>query len=211
MHLVSLNIAQVQTVQHNGKPVRTGIFKVPVEGPRAVAALGIDGDEQADLKHHGGEDKAVYGYPAEHYPTWAAELGQDYFPPGQFGENLTTTGLLEDRVCIGDIYRIGGVALQVTQPRVPCAKLAMKMGLPTFLKTFLASGRSGFYFRVLEPGTLQAGDDITLEEPGPGAVTVLRANRLRHFETGDRDGIEAVLAVPALSATWRAEFERLLG
>jgi len=210
MRVVALNISQIITMQHNGKTIQTGIYKQPVETPGFVRFLGIEGDQQADLKHHGGRDKAVYGYPLEHYATWAEELNRDDFAPGQFGENLSTEGLLEHEVCIGDRYTIGSVVLEVTQPRVPCAKLAMKMGLPKFPKTFLASGRSGFYFRVLEEGTLQAGDEVRLIEKGPGAISVFRANRLRHFETHEHDAIREVLAIPALSATWRAEFERIL-
>jgi len=210
MKLRSVNISGLTQVLYHDELVYTGIFKKPTEGPVAVGRTQIDGDKQADLVHHGGEDKAVYGYPWEHYAHWAKELGRDDFAPGQFGENLTTEGLLESALAIGDRLRIGTVVLELTQPRQPCFKLGIKMKSPGFPKAFLKSGLVGFYFRVLQAGTLQAGDPIALEPTGGERVTVAEANHLRFFDTGNAEAIERLLANTALSASWREAFEDIL-
>ncbi len=144
MKLLSVNIGMPRTIIHDGAPVMTGIYKEPIAGRVKISTLGIAGDSQADLRNHGGIYKAVYGYPVEHYDYWSRELGRNDFVPGQFGENLTTSGFTEDDVHIGDMFRIGTALLEVTQPRVPCFKLAHKMNVPDFVKRFTVSGRTRF-------------------------------------------------------------------
>ncbi|MBX3177662.1 MAG: MOSC domain-containing protein [Candidatus Hydrogenedentes bacterium] len=210
MRVRSVNVSRVTQVFHEGELVSTGIFKRPVEGSVAVGREQIAGDEQADLRHHGGPDKAVYGYPWEHYATWGAALGRDDFAAGQFGENLTTEGLLETEVCIGDQLEIGSVRLEVSQPRMPCFKLGIRMKLPGFPKQFLRSGRVGFYFRVLSEGTLCAGDPIILTPSAYPRLSVSRVSDLRFFDRANHAEINRILENPALSATWRADFEDLI-
>lgn len=169
--LVSVNVGRICLVPYRGNQVKTGIFKEPVEGRVLVRTLNLDGDEQADLTVHGGVDKAVYLYPAEHYAIWQAELQRE-LGFGHFGENLTVSGLLEDDVHVDDVYAIGDAILEVTQPRVPCFKLGIKMADQKFLRRFLDSGRSGFYCRVLQEGNIEAGQSITLLERREGSPTI---------------------------------------
>ncbi|MCF6287274.1 MAG: MOSC domain-containing protein, partial [Candidatus Hydrogenedentes bacterium] len=206
----SVNLSGLTQIMHRGELVSTGIFKKPVEDAVAVGRCQIAGDKQADLVNHGGVDKAVYGYPWEHYAHWAAELGKDDFTVGQFGENLTTEGVLESELSIGDRLRIGSVVLEVSQPRQPCFKLGVAMKLPCFPKLFMKSGLVGFYFRVLEEGTLQQGDAITLVPTDQERVTVQEINHLRFFDNRNLPEIERVLANTALSASWRKAFEDFL-
>jgi MOSC domain-containing protein YiiM len=152
MRLVSVNVSLPKLVEFRGQAVSTSIFKEPVGGRVLVRRLSLEGGWQADLRSHGGLNKAVYAYPLEHYARWSEELGRDNLRPGQFGENLTVEGLTEDAARLGDVFRVGGALLQVTQPRYPCFKLEIKMGDPLFPRRFLASGRTGFYLRVLEEG-----------------------------------------------------------
>jgi MOSC domain-containing protein YiiM len=181
--LLAVNVAQTRHVSYRGKQVQTGIFKAPVEGPVMVRRLNLEGDAQADLTVHGGIDKAVYVYPAEHYEAWSAELRRE-LPFGQFGENLTLNGLIESDVHPGDVIAIGGAVLQVTEPRLPCFKLGIKMGNnQRFLKRFLQSGRSGYYCRVLEEGFVQAGDEVRLVEADPARPTIAEIiEKKRHQE-----------------------------
>lgn len=211
MKILSVNVSRVTQVLHGGELVSTGIFKRPVEGAVHVGTTQVAGDQQADRKHHGGPDKAVYGYPWEHYATWAAEMDRDLFAPGQFGENLTTEGLLETQLCIGDRIRVGTVVLEVSQPRIPCFKLGITMKSKTFPKHLLKSGRVGFYFRVLEPGVVRAGDAITVEPSAHERVSVREVSQVRFFDNGNRDAIERILCNPALADVWRQDFEELLG
>ena len=146
MKLISLNVAVPRTVVWKGHEVRTGIFKEPIEGPVMMRRLNLDGDRQADLTVHGGPAKAVYAYPSEHYPLWKSELPETVLPWGMFGENLTTEGMIEDQIHIGDKFRIGEAIVIVTQPRTPCYKLALKFQRDDMLKRMLTNGRSGFYF-----------------------------------------------------------------
>ena len=174
--LLSVNVALPRTVESRGRQILTGIFKEPVLSRVHVARLNLDGDRQADLTVHGGPDKAVYVYDLSGYAHWRRELSRE-LPYGQFGENLTVEGMPEAEVRIGDAYRIGTALLQVSQPRSPCFKLAMKMEMPTFPRMFLAAGRTGFYFRVLEEGEVGAGDAIELVSREAGEITVLEATR----------------------------------
>jgi MOSC domain-containing protein YiiM len=160
MKVLSVNVGCPREVAWGTKTVLTSIWKSPVEGAVQVGLLGLDGDQQSDLSVHGGRRKAVYAYPSEHYPRWRLELPEMELPWSSFGENLTTEGLMEDRVHIGDRFRIGSAEFIVTQPRMPCFKLGIRLGEPEMIERFLRSGRSGFYFSVAREGALSAGDSI---------------------------------------------------
>ncbi|MGH7543379.1 MAG: MOSC domain-containing protein [Gemmatimonadota bacterium] len=207
--LLSVNVSLPKPVEHDGEVVWTGIFKEPVPGRVALRWLNLDGDRQADLSVHGGVDKAVYAYPVEHYDHWRRTLARE-LPFGQFGENFTVSGMLEAETSIGDVYRIGTALLQVTQPRTPCFKLGIKMGDRRFLKPFLASGRTGFYLRVLEEGGVGAGDPIELVRADPAGLTVAEVLRLGYVDTEDIEGASRAAAVEALSEGWREWFKARL-
>ena len=211
MKLLSINVSQPKAVAFNGRDYQTGIHKRVRMGRVFLSKLGLDGDGQADLKAHGGPNRAVYCYPHEHYGFWAAELAREDFHYGQFGENLTLLGLLETSVCIGDSFRIGDAVIQVTQPRVPCYKLADKLGIPGFEKTFLQANRSGFYARVLQTGKMEAGDPIQQLEADPVGMSVAEVNRALYLDKGDLAAAERALQIEALSPGWRRSFEALLG
>ncbi|MDB6111182.1 MAG: molybdenum cofactor biosysynthesis protein [Pedosphaera sp.] len=210
MKLISVNVSVPRTVSIGKRPVSTGIFKEAVAGRVPVRSLGLVGDGQADLANHGGIYKAVYSYPFEHYEYWSRELGRTDFVPGQFGENLTVAGWLEDEVRIGDVFKIGEVLLEVTQPRVPCFKLAHKMALPGFPKFFAASGRVGFYQRVLVEGEIGAGDAIERIKTDAHGVTVRELMQLMYFDRQNFPLMEKAIAVPALTPGWREELAGLL-
>jgi MOSC domain-containing protein YiiM len=202
--LVSVNAGLPAVIGTNrwGKPIRSGIVKRPVAVTTLVLdPLNLEGDRQADLTVHGGADKAVYAYPSEHLPRWNEELGVA-FGCGTFGENLTTAGWLEDAVCIGDIWSWGEALLQVAQPRFPCYKLATVTGRPDLPKRLVRSGRTGWYLRVLDPGTVPVAGPIRVVARDPAGVTVRDAHRALTEET-DRSALEAVVGVPALAAAWR--------
>ena len=169
--VVSVNVAHPRSVSYRGKQVQTGIFKTPVTGPVMVRRLNLDGDQQADLRVHGGPDKAVYVYSALNYDLWRTEFDRD-LPYGQFGENLTVTGLLEDDIHLDDVIEAGAALLQVTQPRFPCFKLGIKMGDQRFLRRFLNSGRSGFYCRVLREGIVTVGDAVSFSSRSVDQPTI---------------------------------------
>ncbi len=200
--LVSLNTALPKAVATRNGPIQTSIFKAPAGRRLAVTPRHIEGDQQADLLNHGGVNKAVYAYPLEHYGLWSEELDRDDFVYGQFGENLTVRGLLEDEVGIGDVLRIGTTLLQVTQPRKPCFKLGIRMGDPHFVKRFLKSGRSGFYLRVAEPGELGAGDAIERIQAGASGVTVHEVWRLSYGDGGSKERMSLALGLETLDEEW---------
>ena len=210
MKLTSIQVGLPRGVNWRGKSVTTGIFKEPVTGPVMVRTLDLDGDQQADLSVHGGPDKAVYVYPAEHYEYWRSELPGMNLPFGMFGENLTTEGLLEKEVNIGDRFRIGGAELMVTQPRVPCYKLAIKFGRDDILKRFLLSRRSGFYFAVLREGEVQAGDEIERLSRDDHEISVADIVRLYAFEKDDVETLRRAVQVEALPESWRGYFQHQL-
>lgn len=211
MHeILSLNVGLPQEIRDGKRVVRTGIFKEPVLGRRLLSALQLEGDGQADLENHGGASKAAYAYSFDHYAPWQRELDRP-LPFGQFGENFTVRGLTEERVHIGDVFRVGEARVEVTQPRVPCFKLGLRMGDPGFVGVFLKSLRTGFYLRVLQEGHVAAGDRLERERQGPGAVSVAEAMRLLFFAKEDLAGARRVLEVPALSPEWRSEFEKRVG
>jgi MOSC domain-containing protein YiiM len=173
--LVSVNVGQPREVEWRGETVRTSIFKEPVPGRARVARLNIDGDRQSDLSVHGGTEKAVYAYPSEHYAFWRKELPGLEFPLGAFGENLTTEGLLEEKVCIGDRLRMGTAEFVVTEPRMPCYKLALRFQRPDMVKRFMHSGRTGFYLAVTREGEIGAGDAIELVGQDEVRVSIAQA------------------------------------
>ena len=210
MKLLSVNVSLPRHVPHMGKTVRTGIFKEPVNRRIILRTLNLEGDGQADRENHGGMYKAVYAYSIEHYEYWKRELGRGDFTPGQFGENFTVQGMAEDDVHIGDIFRVGGALVQVTQPRAPCYKLGLKMGMPQFPKLFLSSGRVGFYLRVLEEGEVGAGDVVERVRVDPERMAVSDMNRLLYVKPADREALERALRIEALSPRRRRAFEELL-
>jgi MOSC domain-containing protein YiiM len=187
---------------------RSAILKLPVSGPVWASRTHLEGDGQADLRVHGGEDKAVYAYASEHYPLWRAELDLDEMPFGGFGENLTVSGLLESEVCIGDVYRAGDVRLQVSQPRGPCWKLARLWGVNGLEKRFSASGRTGFYLRVLQEGELRALTPVWLEERPAPEWTVLRTHRLIEDVRSDPKAAAQLAELPFLSASTRRDLRK---
>ncbi len=200
--LLSVNVSRPKEVLYRGRRIRTGIFKQPVEGRVALRRENLDGDAQADLRVHGGPDKAVYLYTGENTRYWEAQLGRE-LPFGQFGENFSVEGMPEDRVHIGDIFRIGGASIEVSEPRAPCFKLGLKMGSPQFLKPFLESGRTGFYARVLEVGEVGAGDAITLVAADPRGIAVREMTRLLYARNAYPETTEKALRIRSLSAGLR--------
>jgi MOSC domain-containing protein YiiM len=208
--LVSVNVATAQPLDYGSRTVFSGIFKAAVAGPVKLARLGLAGDEQADHRYHGGPDKAVNVYPSEHYAHWTGILGKPCLP-GAFGENFTTTGLLEDEVAIGDVFRVGSALVQVTQPRQPCRKLAAKHRQPQLVLWVEESGRTGFYLRSIEAGEVQAGDRFERVERPAELVTISEANRILRHHKHDRKMLKRLHKVEALSKAWRDDLERLLG
>jgi MOSC domain-containing protein YiiM len=209
MRLVSVNVSLPKVIQYRGQPLSTSIFKEPVEGRVAVRRLSLQGDWQADLRYHGGLNKCVYAYPFEHYAWWAQELDRDDLVPGQFGENLTLEGLTEEMVRLGDVLRVGTCSLQVTQPRYPCFKLGIRMGSPVFLKRFLASGRTGYYLRVLEEGDLASGDEVELAELAERSQE-LTVRELWYLVVVDKENVERArraLRCQTLGPEWREPLE----
>jgi MOSC domain-containing protein YiiM len=209
--LLSVNVSLPKQVLHNGKLITTGIYKEPVSDRVMVYALNIQGDGQADRKVHGGRDMAVYAYPFEHYKFWEETLGRPELPFGQFGENLTVEGLSEETVRIGDVFRVGDALLQVTQPRIPCYKLALRMGEGAdFPKHFQDSGRLGFYLRVIQEGEIGAGDAIECVDTDGGAVTIAEFIHIYLHERHDPDSLRRVLASRDLGDAWRIYLEKML-
>ena len=207
-----MNVSLPKEFLYQGKTNTTGIFKEPVRGRVMVRRLNVDGDDQADRRVHGvGFEMAIYVYPVEHYAFWERELGRDGFPYGQFGENFTVEGLSEDTVRVGDVYRIGGTLLQVTQPRIPCYKLAMRMNEgPDFPARFQETGRMGFYCRVLEEGEVGAGDSIERVERDEHSVTIADFIRVYLYESHEPSSLKRVLASKDLGEAWRVYLEKML-
>ena len=211
MKLISLNVGRPRQVDTPRGPVLTAIWKAPVEGRVALRRYNLVGDRQADLKVHGGENKAVYLYPSEHYPFWRGELPGMDLPAGMFGENLTTEGVDEREVQIGDRFRIGAAVLQVSQPRMPCFKLGLKFGRSDMVKRFWLSGRSGIYFSIVEEGELGAGDEIVPVSRVSDGITVAELVKLYRDPAPDPARIQVALNAP-LAGSWKTELrERLSG
>src|SRR6266571_1217563 len=208
--LLSVNVGLPRDVTWNGKTVRTAVWKSPVTGRRMVRKLDIDGDAQADLTGHGGEHRAVFVYQMDSYHYWERFLGRSDFTFGQFGENFTVEGLLDNEVCIGDRYRIGDAIFEVTQPRVTCYRVGIRMNEPRMAALLVAHHRPGFYFRVLREGVVQAGDEIVQVAAGAEAMTVAEADALLYLPGHSRQRVLRALRIPALPDGWRASFQAML-
>jgi MOSC domain-containing protein YiiM len=210
MRIVSVNVGLPREIQWRRETVKTSIFKAPVSGRVTVRLLNLEGDQQSDLTVHGGVDKAVYAYPSEHYAFWREELPGGALPWGAFGENLTTEGLLEGTVHIGDRLRIGSADFTVSQPRVPCYKLGVRFDRPDMVKRFLLSGRPGFYLRVSREGEVGAGDAVTLTAHDAAAVSVADIFDLYTADAADQDLLRRASELPALPDGWREDFRQRL-
>jgi ferredoxin-NADP reductase/MOSC domain-containing protein YiiM len=208
--LVSVNVGLPRDIAWRGKTVHTAVWKAPVQGRRMVRRLNIDGDGQGDLAGHGGEHRAVFVYQLDSYRYWQSELGRNDFAYGQFGENFTVDGLSDQEVCIGDRYRVGGAFFEVTQPRVTCYRVGIRMNEPQMAALLVARGRPGFYLRVLEEGDVAAGDEIVQIAPDSERMTVFEINALLYTPGHPRRQLERALRIPALSPGWRASLQALL-
>ena len=204
--LLSVNVGLPQDVAWHGQTVHTAVWKRPVDGPRQVRRLNIDGDGQGDLAGHGGEHRAVFVYQIGSYRYWQDQLGRDDFEYGQFGENLTVSGLADDQVCIGDRYQIGEALFEVTQPRVTCYRVGIRMNEPRMPSLLVSHHRPGFYFRVLREGAVQAGDEIVRVAQGPGAMSVAEVDGLLYLPGHPRERVLSALRIPALPEGWKASF-----
>ncbi|MCP3382273.1 MOSC and FAD-binding oxidoreductase domain-containing protein [Bradyrhizobium sp. CCGUVB4N] len=208
--LLSVNVGLPRDIAWQGRTVHTGIWKAPVEGPRRVRRLNIDGDGQGDIAGHGGEQRAVYVYQDASYRYWQEHLGRSNFVPGQFGENFTVEGLADAEVCIGDRYRIGSAVFEVTQPRVTCYRLGIRMEEPDMAALLVKHGRPGFYFRVIEEGDVEAGDEIMRVASGPESMSVFEINTLLYLPPHPREHLERALKIAALSRGWHRSFAAML-
>jgi ferredoxin-NADP reductase/MOSC domain-containing protein YiiM/ferredoxin len=208
--LISVNVGMPKDVRWQGKTVFTGVFKDPVTGPRRVRKLNVDGDGQGDLAGHGGEQRAVFVYQRDSYRYWERELGRDDLVDGHFGENFTIEGLSDDEVCIGDRYQIGTAVFEVTQPRVTCYRVGIRMNDPRIPALLVSHRRPGFYFRVLQEGDVQAGDEIVKLASGPEQMTVAEVDALLYLPGHPRQQLLRALRIPALSPGWQASFAALV-
>ena len=210
MRLISVNVGRPRDVDWHGRVVRTSIWKSPVKGTVRVTTLNLEGDEQSDLSVHGGPEKAVYVYPSEHYDYWRRELPAADLPWGAFGENLTTEGLLEADVSIGDRLRAGSAEFLVTQPRVPCYKLGIRFGRDDMVKRFLHGGRSGFYLAVLREGEVAAESPCEVAARDRHGVTVADIAALYARDLDSEDLLRRAVEVPALPEGWKEHFRKRL-
>src|SRR5829696_8317668 len=208
--LLAVNVGMPKDVSWQGKTVFTAVFKDAVTRPRRVRRLNIDGDGQGDLAGHGGERRAVFVYQLGSYRYWERELGRDDFVYGQFGENFTVEGLSDDEVCIGDRYQIGTAVFEVTQPRVTCYRVGIRLNDPRIPALLVSHRRPGFYFRVLQEGEVQAGDEIVKLASGPEQMTVAEVDALLYLPGHPRQQLLRALRIPALSPGWQASFDALL-
>ncbi|HUB71255.1 MAG TPA: MOSC and FAD-binding oxidoreductase domain-containing protein [Acidimicrobiales bacterium] len=209
--LLSVNVGLPKEVPWQGRAVFTGVFKDAVSGPRRVGRLNVEGDGQGDLAGHGGEQRAVFVYQMGSYRYWEKQLGRHDFVYGQFGENFTVEGLDDDEVCVGDQYRIGSAVFEVSQPRVTCYRVGIRMNDPQIPALLVSHHRPGFYFRVLQEGEVQAGDKVIKLSSGPGQMTVADIDGLLYLPGHPREGLLRALQIPALSPGWQASFRALLG
>jgi MOSC domain-containing protein YiiM len=210
MKVVSLSVGRPREVEWDGHTVLTSIFKEPVNRRLHVTTLNFEGDEQSDLTVHGGVDKAVYAYPSEHYESWRRDLASADLPSGAFGENLTTEGLLETDVRIGDRFRVGSAEFVVTQPRMPCYKLGIRFGRPDILKRFLQSGRSGFYFAVTLEGNVGVGDSVELIARADEGLTVADVVNLYTVDAENQELLRSATQSPTLPESWKDYFRKRL-
>jgi MOSC domain-containing protein YiiM len=211
MRVVSVNVGMPRTRIWQGRYVSTAIFKEPVEGRVPLRLHNLDGDAQADLTAHGGRDKAVYAYPSEHYDFWREELPGRDLPPGVFGENLTTEGLLENEIHVGDEFRVGSARLVVTQPRQPCFKLGLRFNDPMMVKRFQLAWRPGIYFAISGEGEVGAGDPIELLAEDETRMTLLELTGLIYDRRADPESLRRALRIPALAEVIRQYFQDRLG
>jgi len=208
--LLSVNVGLPREVMWNGKTVRTAIWKSPVTGRQLVRKLNVAGDGQADLAGHGGENRAVFVYQMDSYHYWERFLGRSDFAFGQFGENFTVEGLLDNEVCIGDRYRIGGAEFEVTQPRVTCYRVGIRMNEPRMPALLVEHHRPGFYFRVLQEGEVGANDEIVKTSDGPERISVADVDALLYLPGHSSDQLQRALRIPALSKGWQSSFQAML-
>lgn len=215
MKLVSINVGMPKLVEINGNQVKTGIYKTPQNGKVWLGKTQLDGDGQADLTVHGGEFQAAYSYPLEHYAYWEKFLGREKLPFGTFGENFTVSGWLEHEVYVGDTFTIGEAVIEATMPRIPCFKFGHKIGMPDILPTFLASGRSGFYHRVLQEGFVQAGDPIVRITHNPNSISIRQALGMQKLDEGDVEALQHALTIqqlpPLLRSVYQQRIDSFLG
>jgi MOSC domain-containing protein YiiM len=210
MKVLSVNVGLPREVNWKGRTVSTGIFKEPVSGPVELRGLNLNGDKQADLSVHGGPTKVAYAYPSEHYPYWRSELPDVEIDWGMFGENLTTEGLDEESVHIGDIFQLGTAQLIVTEPRMPCFKLTIRFGREDIVQRFLESQRSGVYFGVVEEGTMQAGDQFEILSTDSQGLKVADVTRLYTTEKHNVDLLRKAVGTAALPEKWQSRFQHRL-
>jgi len=208
--LVAVNVGLPRDVQWRGRTVHTGVWKRAAEGRRMVRTLNIDGDGQGDLAGHGGPHRAVLVYQLDSYEHWRQHFGHHDFEYGQFGENLTVEGLSDDEVCIGDQYQIGGALFEVSQPRVTCYRVGLRLGQPQLPALLVSHGRPGFYLRVLREGEVGAGDRILKVATGPEQMTVAEVDALLYLPGHDRRDVARALRIQAMSPGWRESFEAVL-
>jgi MOSC domain-containing protein YiiM len=208
VRVLSVNVGLPREVTWRGKPVTTGIFKEPVSGRVPLRTLNLDGDRQADLRVHGGPEKAVYAYPSEYYELWSRERPELVLGPGAFGENLTTEGLLDEDVSVGDRFRVGTAELVVTQPRLPCFKLGIRMGRDAFVSEFLERGLLGFYLAVAREGEVAAGGPIVALHRDQRRFGVTEVARLFAHDRDDVEGMRRAAALDVLPASWRDHFRK---
>jgi len=207
--IVSINVGKVKTDHYRGNEIQTGIYKKPVEGRVYVSSLNIAGDEQADLLNHGGKDKAILMYPHQHYSYWTKKLGVS-IQPGAFGENLTISGLNEDNTCIGDVFELGEILVQVSLPRQPCYKLANKMNQDKLPLNIKDTGFSGFYFRVLKEGYIEPGQTVKLVERHREQITVSFVNKVKYHDKSNQVALTRLVNLSVLSDDWRSSFQERL-
>src|ERR1700676_1958203 len=208
--LLSVNVGLPRDIEWQRRTVHTAVWKAPVQGRRMARHPNVDGDGQGDLEGHGGEHRALFVYQIESYRYWQNQLGRNDFTYGQFGENFTVEGLADTEVCIGDHYRIGDAVFEVTQPRVTCYRVGIRMNEPRMAALLVEHHRPGFYFRVLQEGEVGAGDDIVKIADGPERITVAEVDALLYLPGHSREQLERALRVPALSEGWQSSFQALL-
>jgi len=207
MKLLSINIAMPTAIELGNETVTTGICKLPIQGTVMMRALGLDGDGQGNAKHHGGPDQAVFAYAAEHYDHWRRELGRDDLAYGLMGENLTVRGWMDEDVCIGDTYKVGGAIVRVTGPRIPCGKLEHRVGVKGFAKRYAQSKRFGIYLHIVEPGEFRAGDEVDLIEKSPAGFGLVELAELLLYRPDDTDGMRRALKVKGLGERCQTAFK----
>ena len=205
----SLNIGLPKKEMFRGSEITTGICKVPVSGPLHLKKTGFEGDGVGDLQHHGGLDKAVCVYSTAHYPYWENILGIK-LPSSAFGENLSVSNLLENDVCIGDVFQVGTALVQVSQPRQPCKTLALRHGRNDMVKLVIDCGFTGFYFRVLEDGFVEKGAQLILKKKDSHNITVSFANHIYHYDKNNCEAFKEIMSIRALSESWQKSFHKLL-